>query len=508
MKMSDRIRFGEPIELEIPTEELPPASLIAATAGTLRHLPLQIYMLQEVYADIISHVNQSPRLESGGVLVGHPFRTEDNRTIFVIIVGALPQHSNQRSVGHFTVGPTEIAAVREDIEQRYRGLITVGWYHSHPGHGIFLSGQDMAIVHSIYNLPWHVAMVVDPIQRIEGLFVGPEGRRLGDSWKAQSWIGLTTEPDSIRAISLYNQAHEALAEGRFPTAVKALDELQQVLDTSEQLRHWNGRYRDTDRLREQLRESALQNARSIPPSAGDESTGPNANLSTTGLSNHVSSQSALLSATFLQPSRSSTVVGRNWWLWLSSIAATLFAVYVVLSIVVWPDFADRLVMLGWGVLISVLSLVMAGYVVLAPAASTTIADPRLIREARFSPWERTAALLLTSLVIVGWTGYVIAHVPSSPSLGVNLDATQETPPSVLTTAPAPLLTATVHAILPTNTELQESWILKLTPTSTPGEATDTVPKAYQPDIVPSPEVVPSSQISPIPTLRHSESKNR
>lgn len=43
--------------------------------------------------------------------------------------------------------------------------ILVGWYHSHPGHTCFLSRTDLVTQRTIFNQPYHAALVVDPINR-------------------------------------------------------------------------------------------------------------------------------------------------------------------------------------------------------------------------------------------------------------------------------------------------------------------------------------------------------
>ena len=52
----------------------------------------------------------------------------------------------------------------------------VGWYHTHPGFGIFLSGMDLFIQDNFFNLPWQVAFVYDPTSEEEGLFVWHAGK--------------------------------------------------------------------------------------------------------------------------------------------------------------------------------------------------------------------------------------------------------------------------------------------------------------------------------------------
>ena len=59
--------------------------------------------------------------------------------------------------------PQRLAQVaNEIIEGRIRGKI-VGWYHSHPGHGLFLSQTDLNTHMQFYQFSSHaVSLVVDP----------------------------------------------------------------------------------------------------------------------------------------------------------------------------------------------------------------------------------------------------------------------------------------------------------------------------------------------------------
>jgi proteasome lid subunit RPN8/RPN11 len=48
----------------------------------------------------------------------------------------------------------------------------VGWYHSHPGLGVFLSEQDRFIHKSFFgDEPWYIAVVFDPASGERGVFV-------------------------------------------------------------------------------------------------------------------------------------------------------------------------------------------------------------------------------------------------------------------------------------------------------------------------------------------------
>jgi hypothetical protein len=51
----------------------------------------------------------------------------------------------------------------------------VGWYHSHPGFGVFLSEHDIFIHRNFFSDPNQVAWVFDPHSDEEGCFVWQDG---------------------------------------------------------------------------------------------------------------------------------------------------------------------------------------------------------------------------------------------------------------------------------------------------------------------------------------------
>lgn len=57
----------------------------------------------------------------------------------------------------------------EMLRQTGRPEMVVGWYHSHPGFGCWLSGVDINTQQSFEALSERaVAVVVDPIQSVKG----------------------------------------------------------------------------------------------------------------------------------------------------------------------------------------------------------------------------------------------------------------------------------------------------------------------------------------------------
>jgi proteasome lid subunit RPN8/RPN11 len=54
----------------------------------------------------------------------------------------------------------------------------VGWYHSHPGHGIFFSARDRQTHRDCFTQPWQIGLVIDPTTGSFGAFAGSDCRRI------------------------------------------------------------------------------------------------------------------------------------------------------------------------------------------------------------------------------------------------------------------------------------------------------------------------------------------
>jgi hypothetical protein len=80
------------------------------------------------------------------------------------------------------------------MDGKHKGKRVVGWYHTHPGFGIFLSDRDQFIQNSFFNLPFQIAFVYDPKSREHGVFTWHDNaaRRARRYWigdREQVWDG-------------------------------------------------------------------------------------------------------------------------------------------------------------------------------------------------------------------------------------------------------------------------------------------------------------------------------
>jgi proteasome lid subunit RPN8/RPN11/LysM repeat protein len=68
----------------------------------------------------------------------------------------------------------------EDIhaqhQKRFPDKKIIGWQHTHPSYGIFLSNYDLFIQENFFNLPFQIAYVIDPVQQLRGFFQWKNGK--------------------------------------------------------------------------------------------------------------------------------------------------------------------------------------------------------------------------------------------------------------------------------------------------------------------------------------------
>ncbi|XGW02396.1 hypothetical protein V3C99_014435 [Haemonchus contortus] len=113
---------------------------------------------------MMRHARSGVPLEVMGLMLGS---FVDDYTINVVDVFAMPQSGTSVTVE--SVDPVYQTKHMDLLKQTGRTEMVVGWYHSHPGFGCWLSSVDVNTQQSFEALhPRAVALVVDPIQSVKG----------------------------------------------------------------------------------------------------------------------------------------------------------------------------------------------------------------------------------------------------------------------------------------------------------------------------------------------------
>ena len=116
---------------------------------------------------MLRHGRAGVPMEVMGLMLGE---FVDDYTVKVVDVFAMPQSGTGVSVE--AVDPVFQTKMMDMLRQTGRHETVVGWYHSHPGFGCWLSSVDINTQQSFEQLtPRAVAVVVDPIQSVKGKVV-------------------------------------------------------------------------------------------------------------------------------------------------------------------------------------------------------------------------------------------------------------------------------------------------------------------------------------------------
>jgi proteasome lid subunit RPN8/RPN11 len=135
--------------------------------------------------------------EHGGVLVGKPFFDQDQNHYFTVIRTAIPAHETEGSAVHLQFTPDTWSYISGIIEENFPDLVVVGWYHSHPGLGVFMSGTDRATQAAFFDHAWNIAIVVDPIAHTNGWFSGKDCAPMGHSHVIPYELPIKAKPVDI-----------------------------------------------------------------------------------------------------------------------------------------------------------------------------------------------------------------------------------------------------------------------------------------------------------------------
>merc|ERR1712000_400032 len=126
-----------------------------------------VYISSLALLKMLRHGRAGVPMEVMGLMLGE---FVDDFTVRVVDVFAMPQSGTSVSVE--AVDPVFQTKMMDMLRQTGRPESVVGWYHSHPGFGCWLSSVDINTQQSFEQLnPRAVAVVVDPIQSVKGKVV-------------------------------------------------------------------------------------------------------------------------------------------------------------------------------------------------------------------------------------------------------------------------------------------------------------------------------------------------
>lgn len=153
-----------------------------------------IILTQSAVTQIQRHCESNLRVELGGVLLGVAYN--HGGQVYVEVKAAIPAKSTENGPVHFTFTADAWSQLHVD-RAAYPDLVIVGWFHTHPDLGVFFSADDEVVQQAAFTQPWHVALVVDPVNN-NASFFGWRGGHIGAFDGYYEYIPATSgDPDQV-----------------------------------------------------------------------------------------------------------------------------------------------------------------------------------------------------------------------------------------------------------------------------------------------------------------------
>ena len=120
--------------------------------------PYPIFFQQEAVIALQEHLKSSPTQAIFGFLIGDVYRDPEAGALYTIIDKTLKL--SQAIYGDKTEVVVSRLWERMQEQLRKASATLLGWYHSHPGQGGYLTQHDVETHEKFFTEPWHVAVLV------------------------------------------------------------------------------------------------------------------------------------------------------------------------------------------------------------------------------------------------------------------------------------------------------------------------------------------------------------
>lgn len=168
----DEVRYREPERRIRPDRD----RKWACVAYEVPHpIDLPIFLDRATADAIERHALRDTSVELGGILLGKECIDEQTGLPFVHITKSLEAKHYENTQASFTYTHDSWEEITRERDRLFPDLDIVGWYHTHPDFGIFLSSHDLFIHHHFFAQPLQVAYVIDPIRQTRGFFQWRDG---------------------------------------------------------------------------------------------------------------------------------------------------------------------------------------------------------------------------------------------------------------------------------------------------------------------------------------------
>jgi proteasome lid subunit RPN8/RPN11 len=132
---------------------------------------LPVFVTGAAYTRLVSHAAGELDYEVGGILVGNWCADVETGRQFIVVETSLPARFTRQGTSYLTFTQDSLVDFHTVMDEQYPDMQIVGWYHTHPRMGVFLSNYDTWLHHHFFPSPWQVALVIEPHSATGGFFI-------------------------------------------------------------------------------------------------------------------------------------------------------------------------------------------------------------------------------------------------------------------------------------------------------------------------------------------------
>lgn len=135
--------------------------------------PVRVEIALPVMVELVKYAVGDLEYEQGGFLLGS-CREVDGLGVVAVTAWVEAKYATHRQTS-LTFTHRDWDYLATEHERLYPGLRVVGWFHTHPGFGVFLSSYDLFIHYHFFATPDQIALVIDPLRKKAGVFIWNKG---------------------------------------------------------------------------------------------------------------------------------------------------------------------------------------------------------------------------------------------------------------------------------------------------------------------------------------------
>lgn len=142
--------------------------------GAVEDKDLAIFIDAATFLEVREHAQKRIDREVGGFLIGKA--RQEKGELFVLITHIMKVAEIQHKSGEFIFTHEVWKTIDSLMSERYPDEQLLGWYHTHPGIGVFLSPEDKFIQNNFFNHPWQITLVLDPLTKHQLFYYTRKGK--------------------------------------------------------------------------------------------------------------------------------------------------------------------------------------------------------------------------------------------------------------------------------------------------------------------------------------------